>query len=294
MRFFSYNGLSCATILGENNPLILVSFDDGVDEIPGSSKEVITGETSIYKTVANEYGNKYSEVLTFEYSLMKASGEAITPSEQEIIETWLTSPKLSQYLQLFDVECDENGSFTVDASADPLAIYCGTFINTSWIAYEDGYMGVRFTFQCDQPYAWQFHDINFEELTGDVSETINVVSDATEDFVYPKITFMATNTETPTEEIDIVLTNETDDFNTLNITTLSRLVVNMDCWKLRVTDNAGNIIHYDDLGWSDVGNIYWPRLLQGENTLSFSIPENVNLDISLSYMSPQKIVGGWL
>lgn len=294
MRFFSFNGLSCATVIGSQNPLILVSFDDDIDEIPGSSKEVITGDTSIYKTIANEYGNKYANTLTFEYGLMKASGEMITSSEQEAIETWLTSPKLSQYLQLYDVECDENGEFIVDESATPVAIYCGTFTETSWIAYDDGYMGAKFSFQCDQPYAWSFHSIDLSDIEDGASEVLNIVSDATEDFIYPKITLTAVNSRTPTEEISISITNETDDSSTLTLTTLSHLVVNIDCWKLRITDNAGNIINYDDLGWSDVGNIYWPRFVNGNNTLSFSLPEDVTLDMSISYMSTKKIVGGWL
>ena len=293
MRYFSFNGSSCASILGEDEPLILVSFDDGVDEIPGSSKEVISGSTSIYKVVANEYGNKYSDVLTFEYGLMKASGEMITAQEQEVIETWLTSPKLSQYLQLFEVECDSNGGFVLENST-PVAIYCGTFIETSWMPYEEGYMGVGFTFQCDQPYAWQFHDVELTDLAGDTTETITIETDALEDYVYPKIKLEAVNSETPTENIEIEITNETDNNNYLNLTTLSHLEINMDCRALMVTDNAGNIISYDDLGWADIGNIYWMRFKSGANILSFSIPANVTLNISMSYMSPKKIVGGWL
>lgn len=293
MRYFSFNGSSCASILGANKPLILVSFDDGVDEVPGSSREVIKGNTSIYKNVANEYGNKFSDVLTFDYGLMKASGELITSAEQETIETWLTSPKLSQYLQLFDVACNQDG--TIDTTNPTLvAIYCGTFVETHWMQYEDGYMGIGFTFQCDQPYAWQFFDVAYEDLAGETSKVISVTTDALEDYVYPKITLVAKNNVTPTQPIELGITNVTDNNNSLNLTTLSQMTVNMDCRALRITDNAGNIISYDDLGWADVGNIYWMRLSSGNNTINFDIPENVTLNISISYMSPKKIVGGWL
>ena len=292
MRYFSYFGKSCLDILGEGNPLILVSMDGEVDDIPGSKKEVITGDTSIYKKVANEYGNMYDDPLEFEYTLIKFNDELITQEEQRKIETWLTSPKLSQYLQLFDATCD--GS-TLTASSAPQAIYCGTFTETEWIPQGVGYIGVTFTFQCDFAYAWQFHD-ETRYTTGDDASSIYVITDDTEDYVYPRIKFKAINNgDSPIlHDVEFEFINNTDSDNGFTMTTQIDKTIVMDCQSCRVTDNAGNLFRYDDLGWEDVGNIYWPRLVNGFNNFTVKSDSDVTIEMQISYMSPYKIVGGWL
>ena len=293
MRYFTFFGKSCLNILGEDNPLMLVSMDGAVDDVTGSQKKVITGDTSIYKTVANEYGNMYDDVLEFEYALIKFNDELITQEEQRKIETWLTSPKLSQYLQLFDIDCG-NGEMPV-AGINPMAIYCGTFTETSWIPFEDGYVGVTFTFQCDSPYAWQFHDEK-RYTTGDDTSSIYVVTDDTQDYVYPRIKFKAINDgDTPImNDIEFEFSNNTDSKNGFKMKTQIGKTVVMDCRACRITDNAGNLFSYDDLGWKDVGNVYWPRLVNGYNNFTVKSDDNVTIEMNISYMSPFKIVGGWL
>ena len=51
-----------------------------------------------------------------------------------------------------------------------------------------------------------------------------------------------------------------------------------------------DIVKYKDLGWGDVGDIYWLRLLPGNNTL---ILEG-DVELKISYYAPYKKVGGWL
>lgn len=41
----------------------------------------------------------------------------------------------------------------------------------------------------------------------------------------------------------------------------------IDCQKLLITDSIGRMISYDELGVSDVDFIYWPRLINGNNSL---------------------------
>ena len=293
MRYFTFIGKSCLDILGNGKPLMLVSMDGQADSVPGSEKKVITGDTSIYKTVANEYGNMYDDVLEFEYSLIKFNDEVITPEEQRKIETWLTSPKLSQYLQLYDITCDTNEM--PKASSNPMAIYCGTFTETEWISQGDGYFGVTFTFQCDSPYAWQFHDEK-RYTTGDDTSSIYVITDDTQDYVYPRIKFKAINDsgESILHDIEFEFTNTTDSDRGFKMKTQIGKTVVMDCRSCRVTDNAGNLFSYDDLGWGDVGNVYWPRLVNGYNNFTVKSDDGITIEMTISYMSPFKIVGGWL
>lgn len=293
MRYFTFLRRSCLDILGKGNPLVLVSMDGEVDDIPGSSKKIIKGDTSVYKTVANEYGNMYDDVLEFEYSLIKLNDELITPAEQRVIETWLTSPKLSQYLQLYNLEC-EDGNVT---AGDRVAIYCGTFVETEWIPCGDGYIGLNFTFQCDSPYAWQFNE-ETRYITGSDISTIEINSDETHEYIYPRLTFTALNDgdEPILHDIDFTFhVSDPDDLQSqFTMTTQINKEIIMDCKSCRITDNAGNLFRYDDLGWGDIGNIYWPRFYNGFNSFDISTDENVTIKVVISYMSPHKIVGGWL
>lgn len=45
------------------------------------------------------------------------------------------------------------------------------------------------------------------------------------------------------------------------------LNIYMDCQRLLITDSIGRMVTYDDLGISDVDNMYWLRLKNGYNTL---------------------------
>jgi len=64
-----------------------------------------------------------------------------------------------------------------------------------------------------------------------------------------------------------------------------------DCAHCIPSDATTNgLISYADLGWTDVGNIYWLRLLHGINTLEVT----GNANITIAYSCPYKKVGGWL
>ena len=45
------------------------------------------------------------------------------------------------------------------------------------------------------------------------------------------------------------------------------LNIYIDCQKLLITDSIGRMVTYDDLGISDVDNMYWLRLVNGDNTI---------------------------
>ena len=103
--------------------------------------------------------------------------------------------------------------------------------------------------------------------------------------------------------------NITDDDNTMSIRAYDRLEMTFDCQHCIPTDETtSGVISYADLGWDDVGNIYWLRLLPGDNEIEVSIYLKENegtvdetrfdiestADITISYRCPYKLVGGWL
>ena len=101
MAGFIYNGKSTKDILSSSE-LILCTFD-GIDSVSGHQREDITGETTISRPIANEYGTQY-EPLEIEYGLIKKDHTVITSEEQRTIEKWLTSPKISQELTVIDCQ----------------------------------------------------------------------------------------------------------------------------------------------------------------------------------------------
>lgn len=116
MSGFIYNGKSTKNILSDE--IMLATFDDGEIKIE-SKRESATGDITISRPIPNEYGTTYDK-LVINYGLVKKNGGCFSAEEQEKIESWLTSPKTSIDLQIYD------------DSYDNLEIYCGLFTNIEW------------------------------------------------------------------------------------------------------------------------------------------------------------------
>lgn len=270
MSGFIYSGKSTNNIISDK--LILAAWDF-MSETSGSDRSTVIGARTITRPIANEYGTTYSPV-SFSYILVKENGEPITEGEQAVIETWLTSPKFSSTLTLIDA-CD----------GTEIKHYKGKFVRTSWTATIGGWASVNFTFECVSPYAYEHHTEVY-----DVSEsetiTLNLDSDETEEYVYPVLKIY---TDQPNF---VAITNMSDNGNAMVIDAPRMLEVRIDCDKCLLTDGTGNdVISFEDIGWSDIGNIYWLRLHgNGENVLTVT----GSARITIEYDTVNKMVGGWL
>lgn len=270
MSGFIYKDKSTDTILNSSK-LVLVSLSQ-FESVTGSSRESIVGNPTLTRQFPNEYGTMSSN-LVFDYALVKANNEPFTVEEQIEVERWLSSPKYSSKLQVID--CDGNES----------VLYYGKFIKTDWYACVGGWYGVSFTFENKYAYPNKHFEHTFN-IDGNGTITFNCESDELEEYIYPVISVTATEA---TEQVTIV--NTTDNNNTVSFRALDRLETIIDCNLCILQDGTtSGVIGFDDIGWSDVGNIYWPRLIPGENT--FEITGTVK--IVISYDAPHKKVGGWL
>lgn len=170
-----------------------------------------------------------------------------------------------------------------------MATYYGKFISTEWIPFEDGYDGVTFNFENNGAYAKEHYSITESGTeSGGWSCIINCDTDELEEYVYPIIKI--TN---PNETCDIRITNQTDlgAINQVTIKAEKDIPIIMDCNHCILTNGITNsTFSFDDIGWTDVGNIYWPRLLPGENIIIFDKP----CDVEIQFDAVRKIVGGWL
>lgn len=278
MTGFSYKGNDTNHIISHTvdnvttyEKLVLGTFSQ-LSEMVGHNRDNVVGEATITRPVPNEYGTLYQNP-SFSYCLIKENNEPFTDAEQIIVERWLTSPKFSSPLVIFDCYT-ENEIITYD----------GKFINTEWVVSDDGYAGVTFTFQSASPYPYKSY-VKQYEVRGTSTITLNCESDELEEYTYPVVEFYA-----PSSTNNVTITNVTDGGNSLTIKARDRLRTIMDCDHCILRDATSGVVDFDDVGWDDVDNIYWLRLLAGNNSLSVS----GNVDLKISYKAVVKRAGGWL
>lgn len=270
MSGFIYNGKSTKNIL-DDSELILVSFDS-LTSITGHQRTEDIGESSYVHPIPNEYGTQYQQ-LEIEYGLIKKNLSAYTENEQEIIEAWLTSPKTSKQLQFID--CKGNISDE---------IYCGKFLSTEWYISGEGLIGLRFTFKNNTAYPVR-HFSETYTITSNDTISLNCDSDEFEEYIYPTIIINASENGT------VTITNTSDSSNSMNINVRNQLPMILDCKHCIPKDGTtSGIFSYKDLGWLDIGSIYWLRLIPGENILKIT----GNAKITIEYDTVCKKVGCWL
>lgn len=266
-KSFTYDGKSTDSVI--NTPLILASFD-GVGSVVGLSREISKGDTTITRPTPNEYGTMAS-LATIEYCLIKQDFEPFNTEEQREVEIWLTSPKFSTNLTVYDKDNQE------------VCTYCGLFTNTSWIPHSTGFSAVEFTFECNSAYPvkhfYKEYTINSSGIV-----TLDCESDELNEYIYPILTISGRSGSS-----SISITNLTDDGNTMTIGGNGITTIVFDCQHC-IPKGSGGVISYSDLGWQDVGNIYWLRLIPGENQIQIS----GSATIGFEYDCPYKLVGGWL
>lgn len=274
---FIYAGYSTDTILDEK--LLLTSFSK-IDYIVGVNRDSQQGEPTITRPIVNEYGT-VSEKLTFEYGLMKCSGELFTREEQQVIERWLTSPKYSTDLITFD-----------DVTKEEIVRYCGLFTTTNWYPAQDGFYGMNFTFTNNAPYPSRRYSHTYKWSSYQVNQndewtfSCKCNTDELNEYVYPIITIHADKEE------PITFTNITDNRNKVTVIVPPSKRVYLDCRHCIINNGVpgSDSLSYRDIGWGDTGDIYWPRLLPGTNQIKIT----GKCTIKVEFDSIIKRVGGWL
>ena len=304
---FRYNGFSTENIIGTK--LMLMSMDGAIDRVDWTNRENMIGSTTVTRPIPNDYGTTYN-LPEFTYGLMKADYEPFTTEEQVMVEAWLTSPKRSSFVEIWPDGCDE------PAEGEEVYRYFGKFTSTSYGLMSEGFYGVIFTFQSTSPYPLKHVEFTIDATlnggrttettdpeTGETTtETIPIdepfvapcyiYSDEWEEYVYPTVTI--TNNDRTQE---VTITQVTDKGNVMGIYAdelgnVPRLDVTFDCQRCILSDDTGTaVINFSDIGWKDVGSIYWLRFL----------PRRINVleiigdaSIKIAYDYPYKKVGGWL
>lgn len=269
----NYNGKS-----SDDFDLTLCSVDSNVDEIPmGLSREVLKGENTMNRPIANHYGAKYSDTLTFDVTFVKNNQKDFSHDEIREINAWLTSTKMPTLLYIDDEEENET------------VYHFGIFTAVTNV-YTSGITALTYTFTSNAPYGWSKEYMMKYNCSGNITFVLNDGSDDLEDFVYPFIFIKGTKGT----NITISNLSENEEFS-----------ITLPCDQLYINSKYHQIYRYyadkkvivslADLGWSEetqesiadgTKSIYWIRLLPGENKISVSGA----CEITFTYRVPVKAV----
>ena len=262
---------------------MLGGFSADVEVPLGLTREVLKGTINKQRTSPNFMGVTYSDVLVFTISVVKdpcseliEDGEYIfTEDEVDDIASWLTSPNYPQLFHMYDYEPEvfkKYDYYAVCSDIQPL-------LNGEDI------IGLTATFISNSPYAWtEEKTITYSGNSRDVT-TINVDIKSSERNapIFPIITIEPHgNAELVNHRVPITIKNSIDNKTiTFNLQKLKTIV---DCQKAMVY-GTNRMFTFDDIGISDVGDIYWFRLYNGRNRISIS----GEADITIKYREPRKV-----
>lgn len=329
--------------------LISVNFDDDTTLPSSITREMDFSEMNKYRLKQNDYGIKYSDVLTFDLHLMKdiniypdQTDLEFSNSEYEQIVSWLTSPKNNKWMTITKENgetCKVNGYFSAVTPMDKWGICYGIYC----------------TFTCDSPFSYVEKKLS-KTITNVTNFLVNNESSEMYDYVYPsfKITptkneeiFIHNMSDSKILDSGMLETTENKDANMLalsskiesyaalhNLTVeymydndqyvqyicdktailfymsdrygmknkycayylesngqyyicqsgffycklLKSLPITMDCENLSFYDALDRPVLFDQIGIEDEDEIYWPRLIYGNNTMSMKGSFNIDIN----------------
>lgn len=267
MKSFEYNGQSTTSIV--DKPLMIVQFDRVVDD-DTFVRTIQKGEKTIARQDTNHYGTMYSDDTPYEFYLIKNDGSKFTENEVRKINKWLTSPTLPKPIV---ATTDDNETFT----------YIGVFTTVGWKMITGNKDAVKCQLTCDTPMCWKKESKSYTS-TGSYSDVFEINSDDSEYEIYPKISIKIPS---GTEKKTISIKNNNDN-KTLSVLCNPNLPIYIDCKNCMVTDGTvTGVIDFEDIGWSDIGDIYWMKLKDGTNHLTIS----GECEVKIEYEIPIKRVG---
>ena len=134
------------------------------------------------------------------------------------------------------------------------------------------------------------NDTIFEHVRSKYNLAVTCLSDELEEYVYPVVEITPYNSDYLPETFSIV--NLSDNNKSMKVTLPHNAGLKFDCRNCMVTELNTNVpvFSFKDLGWGDVGNIYWLKLINGINMLKISGTYNVKLTFNIV----KKKAGGWL
>lgn len=238
-----------------------------------------------YRRTPNFMGTNYEDTLAFHVYVMKdvcshpaQEDMVFTQDEVDEIVSWITA---SQYPTLFHMyDQMQYDYFAVCDDIEPQIV-------NSYV------VGFDISFVTNAPYAWTQEktteiiipvpaDTSSTELPS-VTQVVHVVNSERLEEIFPVITIVP-NLVVTDNKLTYTITNNRD-HGTMKLMNILKDTTTIDCQKAMISSTTG-LLTIDELGWSDVDSIYWPRLYHGDNEL---IIKGQPATIILTYREPRKV-----
>ena len=274
-NYFYYNGQT-----SQDYGLMIGGYNLDTDVPLGMSREILRGSMNRYRITPNHMGTAYQEPLVFTISMVKdqcssADEYVFTEDEVDAIVSWLTEPQYPTLFHMYDEEPDVYKKYD----------YFGLFSDIQTITNNEEVIGFTMTFTTNAPYAWEPEKtISYSSsTTGSTTLTIPVNTSERGLPIWPTITITPNiDATTVGTRVPVTIRSEEDDRQMdLKLTKLRHVI---DCRRAMITGPNG-LIHFTDLGISDVGDMYWLRLYNGNNRITIS----GEAEITISFREPRKV-----
>lgn len=262
-KSFIFNGQS-----SDMYNIILASFRLPDTFEMGLSRSLITGEMNKYRTSRNYNGWKYSDVLQFEFSIIKdpCKTNDITFSRKEVrdINRWLLGSDIPSVLSFAD---DDD---------EPVEYICN-ITNVEDDLAQGKIAELRYSVECNSPYAYTPVQTFVYDVSDSLTFDLNCDSDEVNGYVYPIITI------NPKSSGVVIVTNNEEN-RCISIDAKRSLPIHINCQLQQFYDDIG-LLDFSDLGLEDESDIYIPRLKSGNNIFSVT----GNCTIKFSFRCPRKV-----
>lgn len=270
-KSFTYNGKNTASDFG----LVLVSLKSDSNSVSlGLDREVEKGSTTKYRESANHYGARYSDVLTYQITLIKNEEKYFNQRDMKFNRTelrkltsWLTSNRLPKLLEI-----EEN------VGEDEKVDFFGIFTKIEPVALEHDLYGIKLTFQCDSQYGYS-KEYNYV-CNGNDTTIIENTSDEIELPVYPMIKIVPKSTG------KIKISNLTEE-KSFEIECQNMNDIHIDCKNTMIYNTKAQIFKLSDIGltYNQLDKFYWFRLLHGIN----EIKVDGDAEVTITCRYPRKV-----
>ncbi len=266
---FEFNGKSSSDF-----GIMLAGFEE-ISSIPlGLDREINRGESNVYRPRQNHFGATYASPLEFELSVIKNIEEdqndmIFSRNDIRSIAAWLTSPLYPILFHMTDYEFDAYLEEPID--------YYVTFSSIENVVVNGEIVGLTIKATCDCPfgYSQEFS----KEIPANSGITITNTSDNYDGFIYPIIKI------NPTDNGQITISNDTEQKSITFKSKGANNAIFIDCQRLEIKDSIDSLIPLSDLGVSNPADIYFPRLLHGQNKISVK----GNAKVTLTYREYRKV-----
>ena len=244
---FSFNGQSCT-----DYDLMLYELGNGdSEETEFASTTAISDDFVGGRWRPLFYGVKYQNKLTFEMTFgvnqcRLDQEQYLSRDEIDAIATWLT--RVEQYCWL-TIDQDDMADYRYKCMISGIRL----------VSYGKIPYALRVTVTCDSPFAYHLPEEKTVSIRGSTSIVLNNKSSAN-GYYYPKIEYTRTSTGYSTFSVSV----SGDNGRTFTINNIPNSItqISIDCENCIITDNQ-------DINLYDKCNYLWPRLLPGNNTITF-------------------------